>query len=74
MLCLHKWSKWSLPYSISVRMPCGSFGDTYEKEISVQERGCLRCGRVQVREIVGGVADGVEIVGLEWDSGETEND
>ncbi len=54
-LRLHKWSKWSSPYTTLVRRPSGSFGDSYAKEIVIQDRICTRCDRIQDRVVSEGV-------------------
>ncbi len=53
-LRLHKWSSWSAPYFLIVEQPNG-WGDKYEKEITVQDRVCAGCSKIQDRVVSGGV-------------------
>lgn len=53
-LCLHNWSKWTEPYIITVRRP-DKWGDSYDAEITIQDRTRAKCNKVQERVIFWGV-------------------
>ena len=47
-LHLHKWSKWSGPYVITVQRP-DEWGGCYRADITTQSRTCTQCNEVQDR-------------------------
>ena len=51
MICIHRYSKWSKPYSAKRERPSGSFGDSYVRDVTMQERTCQKCGYIQARTI-----------------------
>ena len=52
-LCLHKWSKWTDPYPVTVQR-LDKWGDEHTVQVTVQDRTCDKCNKVQTRYISDG--------------------
>lgn len=49
--CLHTWIKWGDPFETVVTRPVGSFGDTRQFYVVMQEKICPTCNRIESRTI-----------------------
>ena len=52
--CRHAWGEWKTPYEVEFTIQCGSFGGTAKDHKEVQERICLKCGKVDSVYVRGG--------------------